>query len=284
MLRFWMLGRLIGLSLGILVVLSFPVRGHDGLHEQIIAVTKKIKSSPKDPALYLKRAELYRLHAEWKKSEADFNHVERLDPDLTIVNLGRGKLWLDSNRFSKARASLTRYLSIQPDSFEGVITMARVLTKLKETDNAAKHFTRAIGLAPKDSVEIYLERADALRVAGQIDEALNGLDEGIGKLGGIVTLQMAAIDLEVKRGRHDLALVRLEKLMESMPRKETFLLRRGEILLQAGKPCEARDSLIASQSSFETLPPARRNVRAVRTQITRLRSLLDSLPVKNCPA
>lgn len=268
----------------IVLLLSIPVVAHDGLHEQIVGVTKKIRKNPKDPALYLRRAELYRLHAEWKNSEADFLRAERLDPDLTIIELGRGKLWLDAKQFSRSRKALDRYLSKQPDGFEGVVTMARVLAHMRETDASARYFTKAIELAPTDSSEIYYDRAEMLAAAGKIDEALEGLDEGINKLGGVVALHTAAIDLEIKRRRYDLAVQRVDRLAETMPRKEPFLLRRGEILLQAGKPCEARESLVASQDGFNSLPAARKNVRAVRSQITQLRSLLNRPSVKNCPA
>ena len=280
---FLKLKMLLVVSMGISFLFPFAVSAHDGLHEQIIAVSKKIRRSPTNPALYLKRGELYRLHGEWKSAESDFLRAERLNPALTAVALGRGKLWLDAKQFSRARTALDRYLLKQPESFEGTITMARVFAKLTETENSVKYFTQAIALAPNDAAEIYLERAEVLASTGKIEEALHGLDEGMKKLGGIVTLQMSAIDLELKRGRYDFALERLDNLAESMPRKESFLLRRGEILLQAGRPCEARASLIASQSGFDTLPVPRKNVRAVRSQMSRIQELLNTRAIKNCP-
>ncbi len=141
------------LAVGISFVFPVVASAHEGLHEQIVAVTEKIRSSPKDSALYLKRAELYRLHKEWNNAEADLLRAERLTPNLPAVDLGRGKLWLDAKQFSRARLALTKYLARQPDSFEGVITIARVFAKLRQTANAAKYFTQAIKLAPNDSAE-----------------------------------------------------------------------------------------------------------------------------------
>jgi predicted Zn-dependent protease len=282
MFSFWRSGKLAAVLLVFFLVFSVPVLAHDGLHEQIIAVTKKIRKNPKDAALYIKRAELYRLHAELRNAEADFLRAERLAGSEPAIDLGRGRLWLDAKQYSKARTALDKYLSKQPDGFEGVLTMARALAKLKDTEGSNRYFTRAISLAPQDSTEIYFERSEMLAAAGKVDEALKGLDEGITKLGPIVTLQMAAIDLELKLGRYERAVERLDKLAETMPRKESLLLRRGEILLQAGKPCEARASLIASQNGFDSLPPARKNVRAVRTNLTQLRALLSRPAVRDC--
>ena len=255
---------------------------HDGLHEQIIAVTKEIKKDSNNAVLYLKRAELYRLHEEWKKSEKDFDHAEKLKPNLTVVNLGRGKLWLDAKQFPKAKLALETFLAKEPDSFEGVITMARVFVKLEQTETAVKYFTQAIAIAPQDSAEIYLERAETLVSANKIDEALRGLDEGIEKFGELVFLENYAIDVEITRKNYDAALVRLDKLTATMERKESFLLRRGEILLVANRNCEARNSLLEAQKIYENLSPFRKNIRAVKQQIARLQKLLTKIPAKNC--
>ena len=95
-------------------------------------------------------------------------------------------------------------------------------------------------------------------------------------------MQNAAIDLEVKRKRYDAALTRLEKLAATMPRKENFLLKRGEILLKAGKKCEARKAFIESLNAIETLSDFRKNVRAIQTMKTYLQKLLKQPPSKNC--
>lgn len=58
--------------------------------------------------------------------------------------------------------------------------------------------------------------------------------------------------------------------------------RRGEILLQAKRKCEARASLIESRKGFESLSPFRKNVRAVQEQMARLQKLLAKIPAKNC--
>ncbi len=275
-------GTILGLWLGIVFVFAANVSAHDGLHEQIIAVTKEIKKDPNNAALYLKRAELYRLHEEWKRSEKDFDRAEKLNSNLAVVNLGRGKLWLDARQFAKARLALEKFLAKESESFEGVLTMARISAKLKQTETSVKYFTEAIAISPPDSAEIYLERAETLVSANKIDEALRGLDEGIEKFDGLVTLQTAAIDLEVKRKNHDAALVRLDKLAATMPRQESFFLRRGEILLQAERKCEARKSLLQAQKGYDSLSAFRKNVRAVKEQTARLQKLLTTIPAKTC--
>jgi predicted Zn-dependent protease len=268
--------------LGAILYLALAVSAHDGLHEQILAVTEQIRKDPRNAALYLKRAELYRLHAEWKNSENDFNRAENLDSKLAVVNLGRGKLWLDAKQFAKAKRALEKFLSREPKSFEGVITLARVCARLGQTNAAVRYFSESIALAPNDSAEIYLERAETQVAAGKSAEALRGLDEGLEKFPNLVTLQSMAIDLEVNRRHYDAALLRLDKLTASMARKESFLLRRGEILLKAKRGCEARKSLLEAQKGYDSFSGFRKNVRAVREQVARLEKLLKAIPAKPC--
>ena len=110
--------------------------------------------------------------------------------------------------------------------------------------------------------------------------ALRGLDEGIQKLGPLVTLQLFAIDVELKQKNIDGALARLDKVAEKSPRKETWLARRGEILQQAGRPEEARQAFKAALASFQTLPPTRRNVPAMLELERRLRRQLEMIDAR----
>jgi len=123
---------------------------------------------------------------------------------------------------------------------------------------------------------MYIERAQTLAAAGIEfrDEALRGLDEGMEKLGPLITLQLAALDLELAQKRYDRALARLERIAAGSPRKETWLARRGEIMEQAGRKTEAHESYAAALAAIETLPPHRRRVKATTEMETRLRAAL----------
>jgi predicted Zn-dependent protease len=263
------------LFLGIILLGHISAVAHDSLHEQIEEVTRSIKKEPRNPKLYLKRAELYRLHKEWKNSAKDIKRAEKLNPKLAVTNLLRGKLLFDIKNFNKAEKSLKKYLQKDAESFEGNLTLARVYSKQKKTEEAFKYFTKAIIISPDDSIEIYLERAKLLAGENQFKRAIKGLDEGISKLGQILTLQNMAINLEVKRQNYDSALKRLDRLMEKMPRKESFQLREGEIYLQAGQYCRAKEILTKSQKGFASLPGFRKKVRAIKEKIDQLDKLLQ---------
>jgi tetratricopeptide (TPR) repeat protein len=267
---------LLGIVLCLALLSSFAL-AHEGLHEQILAVTAKIKRDPKNASLYLQRGELHRLHRDWSRASADYDRAARLRPDFKIVDLARGKMLFESGRFQRARFTLDRFLSQQPDHYEGLITRARVLARIGFHSDAIEGFTRALAKSTVPDPDLYIERAQV--TAGdekRIDEALNGLDEGIRKLGPLVTLQLTAIELELLRHNYDAALTRLDQVTAQSERKESWLVRRGEILKLANRPEEARAAFNAALVAIEALPPARRQSRAVTTLQLRARSALES--------
>ncbi len=259
--------------LGIGILLSSFAHAHEGLHEQIAAITAKIKRDPKNASLYLQRGELHRLHRDWSRAATDYDRAARLQPGLTIVDLARGKMLFESGRFHRSKLVLDRFLRQQPNHFEGLTTRARVLAKLGSTAAAVNDFTRAIAQSPDP--ELYLERAETIsRKGNHIAEALSGLDEGINRLGPIVTLQLPAIELELRRQSYEGALSRLDLIAAQSERKETWLVRRGEILKLAGRDEEAGAAFNAALIAIESLPPARRQSKAVAALQARARSAL----------
>jgi predicted Zn-dependent protease len=259
--------------LGVGILLSSFAYAHEGLHEQIAAITAKIKRDPKNASLYLQRGELHRLHRDWSRAAIDYNRAARLEPGLTIVDLARGKMLFESGRLQRSKLVLDRFLSQQPNHFEGLTTRARVLAKLGSTADAIKDFTGAIAQSPEP--ELYLERAETtVRDGKRLDEALSGLDEGIKRLGPIVTLQLPAIELELRRQKYEGALSRLDLIAAQSERKDTWLVRRGEILRLAGRDEEARAAFNAALVAIESLPPWRRQSKAVTALQVRARSAL----------
>jgi predicted negative regulator of RcsB-dependent stress response len=103
---------------------------------------------------------------------------------------------------------------------------------------------------------------------------LRGLDEGINRLGPVVTLQLAAIDLEVGRKNYEAALTRLNQIAAQSERKEAWLVRRGDILKLAGRDDEARAAFNAALLAIESLPPAHRQSRSVTALELRARLAL----------
>lgn len=244
-----------------------PGLAHEAIDRQIQDVSRRIKEEPGNAALYLRRGELYRADRDWAAALADYQSARNLDASLAAVDLCLARMHLDAGQPEEARRSADRFLARQPNHIQALLTRARALVNLGERLRAADDFTRAIELcrAPERPLpEYYLERAQALADEGgeRVDEALRGLDEGIARLGPVITLELSAIELQLETKRYDGALRRVDAILARWPRKELWLEKRGEILEEAGRVSDALQAFAAAGKALESLPPHRRRAKA----------------------
>jgi tetratricopeptide (TPR) repeat protein len=253
-------------------------QAHADLLLQIEDLTKDIAKNP-TADLYLRRGELRREHVEYEAAYTDFEQASVLNPQLAIVDLFRGRLFLDWGWPLSARACLDRLLIRQPRHVDGLVFRARALVKLNQRLAAVRDYDLAVALSPEPGPDLFIERAQVLMAEGSeyYATALKGLDEGIQKLGPLVTLQLFAIEAELKQRNFDGALARVDKITERSPRKETWLARRAEILVQAGRPAEAKRSYEAARTALQSLPATRRNVPAMLELAKRIQKEIESL-------
>jgi len=266
------MARVRGIVLGL--TLATTLIGHGDIQEQIVAVTRQLQQDPSNAVLYLKRGELYRAVREWERALSDYDRAAQLRPDLPAVDLARGRTLLAAGRPEPALGALDRFLTRQPGHVEGLLARARALARLGRHAAAEADFTRAIERIAEPRPEPYLERAQVQVAQGRTEDAIGGLDEGIRRLGPVVTLELAAIDLDLEKERYDSALARLARITAQAPRKDAWLARRGDILTRAGRAQEARAAYAEALSAVESLPPYRRQDPATAKIEKRLREAL----------
>lgn len=259
-----------------------PAASHPGIDQQIADVTERIAADPENGALYLRRGELHRIHRDWPKAEADYLKALKLDPGLAVAELCLGKMKLQAGHPKQALGPVERYVSRHPDQTEGLVVHGRVLAQLERHLDAARAFTLALQALKEDQPpkpEYYLERAHALVAAGpkHWPSALRGLDEGLARLGRPVTLASYAVEIEVRAKHYDKALQRLDRMYKGSARRESWLIRRGEILEDAGRAEEARSAYRDALAAIETLPPNRRSNRAMTRLEEQAHSALERL-------
>ncbi len=250
-----------------LLCLSTTADAHPGVDDQIVELTKQIAKTPDDATLYLRRGELHRIHRDWKQAEADYRHALKLDPELVVVQQCMGRMMLESDRAAEAIGPLETYLAKRPSDTKTLALLGRAYRKLGKHIEAANAYTRTLASIKdgKPRPEYFLERARSLVAAGpgNIDKAIAGLDEGLRALNQPVTLQLYAIELEIDRLRYDAALKRVERIAAQSPRKETWLIRRAEILEKAGRTDQARQTYQQALDAIAALPPSKIKNRAV---------------------
>ncbi|HEX4951062.1 MAG TPA: tetratricopeptide repeat protein [Blastocatellia bacterium] len=244
-------------------LLSLPAWAHGVTTEQIKRLTEQIKAAPDQADLYLRRGELHRQLSNAKAALEDFDTVQKLAPERIEIDVYRARLYLDAKMPEMAQFVLDRYLKLRPQHNEAILMRARANAQLGARTQAIQDYTTALSRLANPQPELFLTRAQ-LQIEARLDDAaLRGLDEGIAKLGALVTLQLLAVEIEVKRQRWDAALARLETVAAQSPRKENWLVQRAEILLSAQRPAAAQEALSAAHQAIAALPDHLRRTQAI---------------------
>ena len=280
--------QLLGL-VAVLSILGSPqlLLAHGPVHERLLVLDARIAAATNDSALYVQRAELHREHQDWTSALADLDRAQQLDARLVRADFCRARLFNDMGEFLKARVCLNQLLLVATNDTEALVLRARTLINLGVPAEAVADFSRAIVLMREPPPELFLERTDLLAAAGQTDEALRGLDEGVKRLGALIVFESRALDLELSRTNYDGALLRLQAIVDASPRKESWLARRGDLLRQAGRIPEAKQSWTEAVKAVDALPDRVRESDEMVKLRARLRDELeqaDKSPFRQAPA
>ncbi len=248
--------------------------------DQVIieALTEELARAP-SADLHLRRGELFRHHQDWERAEADYAAAARLEPALAIVDYFRARARLEAGVPDLALPLIERFLVAAPREAEGCFLRGEILASLNRPAEAAASYADGLERARQPRPEHFLRRARLLAAAAPHDpaRALAAVDEGLARLGPIVSLVDEAIALELARGHPAGALARLAAALESAPRREGWLVRQGDVLVQCGRRDDAVASYRAALAAIAELPeryratvPVEKLARDARQSIARL--------------
>jgi tetratricopeptide (TPR) repeat protein len=234
-----------------------PVLAHGVTHEQIERVSREIEREPANARLFLKRATLRHAHRDWVDAQSDFDRAAALAPQWAVVDLERGRMLLDAGRPADARRALDRYVQRAGGDAQGRLERARALRQLGEPLAAVQDYRAALAMAESVEPDVFIDHADALLAAGPAHgrEALLAVQEGLSRLGPLVALHLKAAQIEVALGEHAAAAARFERMAEQSARKESWHLRRGDVLAAGQRAQEARAAYAAAIDAVDKLPP-----------------------------
>jgi tetratricopeptide (TPR) repeat protein len=248
-------------------------QAHENPPTRISNLTGLLAENSRDPDLYLQRGELYRLGGKWLAAEEDFARARALGADSSRVAVSLAALELDRGNPRGALGFLHQVPEVETSA---LFLRGRALRELGRFREAATALEQAIGASPRPRPEDFLELADAIVDQGDpfIAEALDVLDAGARRLGSAASLILAAAELEVRRGRHEAALLRLRSAPPALQESPAWRTRQGEILLHAGRDLEAQAVFTEALSLLQALPAHRRSVPASVSLEEKLRGYL----------
>ena len=265
-----------GLLLSVLCLTLWfvPATAHEGLPGQIQAISCQIAAGQERAELRLRRAELFRLMADWEAAEADLRVAQALGSDSVRVSLCRAQLLADQGHEADALPLLDDALRRDPRLAEGWLLRSHLREGAGRPHEAAADLARAIALLPRATPSHYLRHARLLEAApgSSRDSALATLEAGMERLGPVPTLVLAAAELETRLQRFDAALERILLLERAFPSPEILWDRRAEVLLAAGRELEALSLYTRILESLES--GTHRDTPSLATLETRARAVL----------
>lgn len=257
-----------------------PLWAHDDLHAQIDRAGEEIAADPGNASLYLRRAELLRLHGELDLAQADIATAGRLDPAVAGLDRALARVLMDLDDHRAARAALDRHLARAGDDGEALAARAACAERLGDAPAARADLDAALRLLHQPDPDLVCRLAMLLQAEGRTDEALARLEQAAGAAGAVPAFTETALAIERASGRIDAALARLDRLAAG-PGQARWLVRRGDVLLEAGRKPEAIAAYRAAAAALDALPPARRAVpvnEALATQVAAMLATLTGKP------
>lgn len=242
---------------------------HGALHQQLVDVSSQLAADPDNFDLLIRRGELQRLHQSWGDARADFEKARSLRPDDLEPVFRLGRLELEAENPVVAARWLQATLDKKPHHIEAALLLARACVRTGKPGQAVEHFNTAVHWSREPRPEWFIERSAAILAAAPsgskegLKLATASLDEGLELVGPVPTLQLAAIELEVKAGRIDAALKRLDAIRNVSERKEQWWFRRGLLLEQAGRATEATAAFQSARSAIDSLPERQQRTLAM---------------------
>jgi predicted Zn-dependent protease len=259
-------------------IMPVAISAHGDDRVLIDALTEELAKAP-DAELFIRRGELYRHLQQWALAEADYAAAARLAPKLAIVDFFRARACLEAGAPDRAAPWIKRYVAAEPAQAEGWFLRGEVLAALGDPAAGAADYAAGIRCVGQPRPEHFLRRAHFLAAIPGADPAreLAALDEGIAQLGPIISLVDRAIELELARRNHAGALARIAAALENAPRRETWLVRQGDVLVASGRTAEAVVAYRGALAAIEELPESYRSTvpveklgRDARTALARL--------------
>jgi tetratricopeptide (TPR) repeat protein len=244
------------------------------LHEQIESLSEQILDSPENAKLYVERGRLYLDDEYYPGAVSDLEKALSLDTQARSAHYYLGVAALNTGRHAGAARHARQFIAMLDGEVTGLVRGYRLLGAALSAQamfkQAADAYQRAIDAAEQPRPDDYLDLAEAYRQSRQFPKALQAIEQGIHRLGPLAVLNKRAVDIEVKSGAYDLALVRLERMITRGQGLAVLYEQKASVLQRAGRPEDARAAAKLALAEIEKLPAARRNTLALKTLAEKL--------------
>ncbi|RTR34141.1 tetratricopeptide repeat protein [Shewanella atlantica] len=238
-----------------------------------------LNSQTNDAHLYLKRGELHSDNRHWDLAWRDFQtalkytHDDKLRLDIWFY---MGRMRLQSGMPDEAKTLLSKVIKLDPRYKSARLNLARTYSALEEYEQAVDEMDIFMSLLNRPTPDQFIERAmmaKSIESEG-ISKAIDGLNDGIDRLGPMVSLIDLLVDTYQELGETQLALAAIELLPDDVEALPRWQLRKGEILHRLMRYGDAQTAYQNGLNTISTMPAHRQSMPAVQALKNRLEGKL----------
>lgn len=280
MLRFSLVLSCVWLTLFNLFIAN-EAQAHGSIHKKIAELSDQIKNEPHNAELYLKRGLLLHLHLEWKPAIADFRKAEKLDLNEPNLNLYYAQCWLTAGKSKKGLKAIEQFIEAQPQSIPGRQTRARLNIQLGKNALASQDLEWVVENTSNPLPSNYIEWAESVSgdQTNSCLEAANALDEGLKRLGFVITLAQKKLDLLTSCEQFEEALTAVDDIILQIEKNESWLVQKANLLIEVERFDEAESVLLNAQKKIDELPRHKKttpHIKELELEIELLKARISS--------
>lgn len=200
-----------------------PALAHAELETRIADLSAQLQDQPGQGALHLQRAELYRLHQNWRAAQADYRRARQLSPDLAQLNFLEGRFERQRGMHQRAATLLDRQLAETPDMSLAWFELAHARRAMDQPVAALASWERGLESSTRRSPDLYLLYLALQQEAGvPLTQQLEGLAAAVADLGPLVALIYPAVELSLAADEPAIANRWLDRVPDSARRGEQW--------------------------------------------------------------
>ncbi|MFT4541620.1 MAG: tetratricopeptide (TPR) repeat protein [Planctomycetota bacterium] len=259
----------------LLALLCAPATAHEQLDVRIADMDRALLDvSSRTAKMRVQRAELLRRARRYSAALQDLQLVKSHWPQTEGLEPTLARVFIDLGSHGLAIERLDRILQQDPLDANALLLRSACHEALGRMTLALADLDKCATAGARPDPQLQLER---VRLAWLVDPtgraATKRLHEALASMGRLPVLVVAAIEQALRCEQADEAVRQLDLMLESLSRKEGWLLRKAEVLAQAGRIESARQSLRASRLACQQLAPKQRATGAMRALAARQRTL-----------
>jgi tetratricopeptide (TPR) repeat protein len=210
-------------------------KAHSGPDPEVQEITEELNKDPDNVELLVRRGQLYRSNGKFIESLLDLEQALLLNRENRTVVLQRALTLSAMGRDKEALSALNFFLQDESDPklVFALAERASILARSGQAELAIADFTSALQLQP--TIELYLIRGKLQESLGKLEDAAEGYQDGLAKLGNAILLKKCLIRVRMAQKQYNAALALVEKETAGSSVKTSWHLTRAEILENMGR-------------------------------------------------